>query len=295
MFIQEVTLLSELRHPNVILYMGVCVDTRDKIIVTEYMENGSLYNLLRLQKLKIMTVHRIAKDIALGMNYLHEENVLHRDLTSRNILLTKHMQAKVADFGLSKKNLKDSDLSYTMGSVPWMAPEVIASARQFSKKADVYSFGVICWELFTGSDPCPEDMAHVNLANKVLHEEWRPSIPENVPFVWTQLIKQCWAQKPDSRPLFIEILAILDSIEMNPPFPMGPMDPPPPQEDDGSLNRDKIVSSEVEDDHGSVSEGNEDNQVEVGNVEEDRNGNLDRTGTSADSNDSSMDDTSELT
>jgi len=266
MFIQEVTLLSELRHPNVILYMGVCVDTRDKIIVTEYMENGSLYNLLRLQKLKIMTVHRIAKDIALGMNYLHEENVLHRDLTSRNILLTKHMQAKVADFGLSKKNLEDSDLSYTMGSVAWMAPEVIASARQFSKKADVYSFGVICWELFTGSDPCPEDMAHINLANKVLHEEWRPTIPENVPFVWTQLIKQCWAQKPDSRPSFIEILGILDSIEMNPPFPMGPMDPPP-QEDDGS---------EVEDDHGSVS-GNEDNQVEVGNVEDNRNGNLDGT------------------
>jgi len=161
------------------------------------------------------------------MNYLHEENVLHRDLTSRNILLTKHMQAKVADFGLSKKNLEDTDLSYTMGSVAWMAPEVIASARQFNKKADVYSFGVICWELFSGTDPCPEDMAHINLANKVLHEEWRPTIPDNVPSLWTQLIKQCWSQKTPSRPSFSEILGILDSIE---PFPMGPMESPP-QED----------------------------------------------------------------
>jgi len=127
--------------------------------------------------------------------------------------------------------MEESDLSYTMGSVAWMAPEVIASARQFSKKADVYSYGVICWELFTGTDPCPEDMAHINLANKVLHEEWRPTIPENVPYVWTQLIQQCWAQRPDSRPSFTEILGILDSIEMNPPFPMGPVDLPPPQED----------------------------------------------------------------
>uniref|UniRef100_A0A6B2LGR1 Protein kinase domain-containing protein n=1 Tax=Arcella intermedia TaxID=1963864 RepID=A0A6B2LGR1_9EUKA len=180
----------------------------------EYMENGSLNQLLSYVQLDLGMIKRIANDISLGMNYLHEEKVLHRDLTSRNILLSEHLQAKVADFGLSRRYIEDNDLSYTMGSIAWMAPEVIADAKSFCKKSDVYSFGVVCWELFSRVSPCPPDLSNINLANKVLNEEWRPMIPESVPLEWKSLIKECWYQKLEVRPSFSQILQILDSFQV---------------------------------------------------------------------------------
>jgi len=219
LFEQEVNILSSLRHPNIILYMGVCIDTKDKIIVMEYMDKGSLHDLLRKEPLTLEKIHKIAKEIGLGMNYLHGENILHRDLTSKNILLSKHMEAKVADFGLSKiKLVETQDTSNTIGSVAWMAPEVIANASNFTKLSDVYSYGVILWELFTGEDPCPRGTAPLNYANRVLHEEYRPAIPEDVPIHWIDLIINCWKYKKlleiQQRPSFDDIVILLDNIQM---------------------------------------------------------------------------------
>uniref|UniRef100_A0A6B2LDM3 Protein kinase domain-containing protein n=1 Tax=Arcella intermedia TaxID=1963864 RepID=A0A6B2LDM3_9EUKA len=179
----------------------------------EYMENGSLHDLLRRSDLHPNQIHKIAKEIALGMNYLHGESILHRDLTSKNILLSKHMEAKVADFGLSKVKMGESQtFSDTIGSLAWMAPEVIANAKKFSKSSDVYSYGILLWELWTGRDPCPTDIAPVNLANKVLHDNYRPEIPPHVPKEWQDLIKVCWDTDVGVRPTFEKILQILESI-----------------------------------------------------------------------------------
>jgi len=214
LFEQEVTILSSLRHPNVILYMGVCLDRHEKIIVMESMEKGSLHELLRKEPLDSNKIQKIAQEIALGMNYLHGENIIHRDLTSKNILLSRHMEAKVADFGLSKVKLAESQTySYTMGSVAWMAPEVIANARNFTKSSDVYSYAIMLWELWTGEDPCPRDVAPVNLANKVLHEDYRPIIPQRVPPSWQELIGLCWHTDPNERPPFERILQILSNLQ----------------------------------------------------------------------------------
>jgi len=214
LFEQEVNILSSLRHPNVILYMGVCIDTKDKIIVMEFMEKGSLHELLRKESLTLDKINKIAREIALGMTYLHGEDILHRDLTSKNILLSKHMEAKVADFGLSKMKIFESQsTSYTMGSVAWMAPEVVANASNFTKASDVYSFGILLWELFSGEDPCPRDVAPVNLANKVLHEGYRPPMPKDVPPQWQYLINTCWAKDEACRPTFETVLQILGSLE----------------------------------------------------------------------------------
>eukprot|EP01125_Pyxidicula_operculata_P019201 TRINITY_DN694_c2_g1_i1.p1 TRINITY_DN694_c2_g1~~TRINITY_DN694_c2_g1_i1.p1 ORF type:complete len:1313 (+),score=446.85 TRINITY_DN694_c2_g1_i1:50-3988(+) len=213
LFMAEVNILSSLRHPNVILFMGVVNDYKDRIIVTEFMEKGSLHTLLTEQTLEISLIHKISTDIALGMNYLHGENILHRDLTSKNILLNKHLEAKVSDFGLSKVKYEGEGTSYTMGSVAWMAPEVIKSAKNFTRKSDVFSYGVIIWQLFSGSDPCPRDMTHINHANRVLNEKYRPKIPRECPPVWSQHIQTAWAQEPDERPLFEDILQFLHSID----------------------------------------------------------------------------------
>eukprot|EP01125_Pyxidicula_operculata_P018881 TRINITY_DN676_c0_g7_i1.p1 TRINITY_DN676_c0_g7~~TRINITY_DN676_c0_g7_i1.p1 ORF type:complete len:921 (-),score=205.41 TRINITY_DN676_c0_g7_i1:24-2786(-) len=218
MFVQEVNLLSELRHPNVILYMGVCIDSNEKIIITEFMENGSLYDLVHNNtknpsiSFPLPNLLRIAKDISLGMNYLHGELILHRDLTSKNILLTKHFLAKVSDFGLSKRKLEtSSDESYTVGSLPWMAPEVIDNARKFSRKSDVYSYGMILWELVSGKHPCPEGMMPINMATQVL-QGYRPSIPDNCPIVWKELIEECWHQDFECRPTFDTIQKKLENV-----------------------------------------------------------------------------------
>jgi len=213
-FCREVKLLSEMRHPNVVLFLGACTDGPEKIIVTEYCEGGSLDYLLKHEILDSATELKIAKDVAYGMNHLHLENILHRDLTSSNILLSSSREAKVSDFGLSRKKLPDTSLSCTMGSIWSMAPEVIENAKNFTKKSDVYSFGVLLWEILTQADPCPKDMTSFLLATKVLNEQFRPTLPHpNVPPHWAALIEKCWAQNPDDRPTFEDIIITLESFE----------------------------------------------------------------------------------
>jgi len=184
-----------------------------KIIVTEFMEHGSLNNLLTLRVLLPLERVKIAKDIALGLKYLHSQNVLHRDLTSKNILLSKSMEAKVADFGLSKQKLEGEDLSYTMGSVPWMAPEVLLNANSFTDKSDVYSLGIILWELWARTCPCPSDMPHHHFARLVYAENYRPAFPNEVPEKWSKIIQLCWAPDPTERPIVIKIVEHLMPIE----------------------------------------------------------------------------------
>jgi len=212
LFIREVKLLSELRHPNVIYYYGVSMHKKGKIIVTEFMENGSLNSLLNLRPLLPLEKVKIARDIALGVKYLHSQNILHRDLTSKNILLGKAMEAKVADFGLSKQKIKGEDLSFTMGSVPWMAPEVLINPNNFTEKSDVYSYGIILWELWARSNPCPAEMQHHHFARLVYAENFRPPLSD-IPDKWSKLIQQCWSPDSIDRPILLKILEQLIPIE----------------------------------------------------------------------------------
>jgi len=105
-----------------------------------------------------------------------------------------------------------------MGSLAWMAPEVLTNPKKFSHKSDVYSYGVILWELFTnGRNPCPSALTHVTLANKVINESWRPSLPHTCPVEWASFIETCWSQTPSKRPAFKNIVEFLKRWEDNPP------------------------------------------------------------------------------
>lgn len=151
------------------------------------------------------------------MNHLHLEEHLHRDLTSRNILLNNNMDAKLSDFGLSIK-LVDISNTITMGSVFWMAPEVLLEPKHFIPKSDVYSFGVVCWEIFSrGQNPYSTELSPVVLANKIIREDWRPTIPLVCPVEWSNLIKKCWSKNPDDRPTFQQILEVFQQWMNNPP------------------------------------------------------------------------------
>jgi serine/threonine protein kinase len=147
------------------------------------------------------------------MAYLHSGNppVLHRDLKSANLLLDESYTTKVCDFGLSRLKAQARSMTGNCGTVQWMAPEVLAN-RDYDEKADVYSFGIIVWELL--SRECPyEGMTAIQCALAVLNRDKRPEIPKWCPPGLHALIKSCVKKDPSERPSFQQIILALDAME----------------------------------------------------------------------------------
>jgi len=253
-FIGEINMVSGMRHPNICLFMGACLDAPNRAIVTELCENGSLWDALRLplaSPYKVADgatrnawplelyehmqspptssgererpiapkgvwpwylVKRVASGTARGMCYLHSGSppVLHRDLKSANILLDESYTAKLADFGLSRLKAVRSGMTGNCGTVQWMAPEVLCS-EDYAEPADVYSFGIILWEMLT--QECPyEGMTPIQCALAVLNQNYRPEIPAWCPQNFRALIKDCVERDPKARPTFPQILQALDAL-----------------------------------------------------------------------------------
>ncbi|CAI0553301.1 unnamed protein product [Linum tenue] len=168
-FQTEVCLLGRLHHRNLVNLIGYCVDKGQRMLIYEFMSNGSLANLLYNNDAIILSWEdrvQIALDISHGIEYLHEgavPAVIHRDLKSANILLDLSMRAKVADFGLSKEDAFDERNSGLKGTYGYIDPVYIATNR-FTTKSDIYSFGVIIFELITGIHPHQNLMEYINLA-----------------------------------------------------------------------------------------------------------------------------------
>ena len=157
-------------------------------------------------------VKRVSCGAARGMAYLHSGNppVLHRDLKSANLLLDESYTTKVCDFGLSRLKAQTRSMTANCGTVQWMAPEVLAN-KVYDEKADVYSFGIIVWELL--SRECPyEGMTAIQCALAVLNRDKRPEIPKWCPPGLHALIKSCIKKDPASRPTFTEVIVALDAL-----------------------------------------------------------------------------------
>ncbi|KAL1322906.1 hypothetical protein HN51_067917 [Arachis hypogaea] len=167
-FQTEVLLLGRLHHRNLVNLLGYCVDKGQRMLVYEFMSNGSLSNLLYDEDKDLSWDDRlqIAVDISHGIQYLHEgavPPVIHRDLKSANILLDHSVRAKVADFGLSKEEVFDDHKSGLKGTYGYMDPAYISTSK-FTMKSDIYSFGIIIFELITAIHPHQNLMEYINLA-----------------------------------------------------------------------------------------------------------------------------------
>ncbi|KAJ9683035.1 hypothetical protein PVL29_018854 [Vitis rotundifolia] len=168
-FQTEVSLLGRLHHRNLVNLVGYCVDKGQRMLIYEFMSNGSLENLLYSEEGQGLSWEerlQIALDISHGIEYLHEgavPPVIHRDLKSANILLDQFMRAKVADFGLSKEEVFDGRNSGLKGTYGYIDPAYISS-NKFTMKSDIFSFGVIIFELITAIHPHQNLMEFVNLA-----------------------------------------------------------------------------------------------------------------------------------
>ncbi|KAN0014456.1 hypothetical protein ACTFIU_000774 [Dictyostelium citrinum] len=218
-FRKEVAIMSKIFHPNIVLFLGACTSTPGKLMICTELMKGNLESLLLdpMVKLPLITRMRMAKDAALGVLWLHSSNpvFIHRDLKTSNLLVDANLTVKVCDFGLSQikqrgENLKDGQ-DGAKGTPLWMAPEVL-QGRLFNEKADVYSFGLVLWQIFTRQELFPEFDNFFKFVAAICEKQLRPSIPDDCPKSLRELIKKCWDPNPEVRPSFEGIVSELEEI-----------------------------------------------------------------------------------
>eukprot|EP00899_Mesostigma_viride_P028315 jgi/Mesvir1/8669/Mv02609-RA.1 len=226
-FAQEVSIMRKVRHKNLVQFKGACTRAPNLCIVTEFMSGGSVYDFLHRKNvhLKTASILKVGLDVARGMDYLHRNNIIHRDLKTANLLLDENEVVKVADFGVARvMNMTAGHMTAETGTYRWMAPEVIEH-KHYDHKADVFSYGIVLWEMVSGRIP-HEDMSPLQTAVAVVQqvggqgcvdgEEWLGCAAGWGGGNWLScaagleaLIVRCWATDPAVRPEFAEIVEIL--------------------------------------------------------------------------------------
>eukprot|EP01102_Stenamoeba_stenopodia_P010656 TRINITY_DN3237_c0_g1_i5.p1 TRINITY_DN3237_c0_g1~~TRINITY_DN3237_c0_g1_i5.p1 ORF type:complete len:1193 (+),score=204.69 TRINITY_DN3237_c0_g1_i5:671-4249(+) len=217
---REVYIMSCLDHPNIIRLQGIVLEPPS--MVMELMSEGTLYRFLHDEEKKIDWKLKLSliRDMASALEYLFDKHrIIHRDLKSPNVLLNYEINdegeptyvAKIADFGFSRSVALVSELTRSVVENPvWLAPEVIEN-RPYSEKADVYSLGVIMWEIVTRQNYF-DDVQFQSMLEKMVIRGDRPSIPAYCHTSLAQLIEKCWANDPNGRPSFRDILDALASM-----------------------------------------------------------------------------------
>ncbi|XP_062217978.1 serine/threonine-protein kinase STY46-like isoform X2 [Phragmites australis] len=211
-FAQEVYIMRKVRHRNVVQFIGACTRQPNLYIVTDFMLGGSVYDYLHKKNssFKLPEILRVATDISKGMNYLHQNNMIHRDLKTANLLMDENKLVKVADFGVARVKDQSGVMTAETGTYRWMAPEVIEH-KPYDHKADVFSFGVVLWELLTGKIPY-EYLTPLQAAIGVVQKRIRPTIPKDTHPKFAELLQKCWHRDPAERPDFSQILEILQRL-----------------------------------------------------------------------------------
>ncbi|KAM9323162.1 protein kinase Npk [Pholidichthys leucotaenia] len=212
---KEAEILSVLSHKNIIQFYGAVLESPNYGIVTEYASGGSLYEYLSSEQSEEMDMEQImtwAIQMAKGMHYLHAEapiKVIHRDLKSRNVVMTADKVLKICDFGASKF-LSHTTHMTVVGTFPWMAPEVIQSLP-VSETCDTYSYGVVLWEMLTREVPF-KGFEGLQVAWLVVEKQERLTIPTSCPASFAELMRKCWQADPKERPQFKQVLITLETM-----------------------------------------------------------------------------------
>lgn len=208
-FIKEVSILSKHSHRFLLDFVGF-TNSEPFYIVTEYMPNGSLYNCLHIGANRIdfndTQKSLILYGIAVGMEYLHKNDTIHRDLKTQNVLIDKDFLPVIADFGSSKEQICLQIQTNQSGTPQYMAPEFLDSGL-CNEKIDVYSYGMVFWEILMGKVPFDSD--HVGQILRKVFSNERPPIPDSVPTNIKLFIERCWSHNPDDRPSFSKVVEYL--------------------------------------------------------------------------------------
>ncbi|XP_069574080.1 tyrosine-protein kinase Tec isoform X1 [Brachyistius frenatus] len=221
-FIEEAKVMMKLSHPKLVQLYGVCSQHQPIYIVTEFMEHGCLLNFLRQQRgsFSLGSSLSICLDVSEGMEHLEANGFIHRDLAARNCLVNDALVVKVSDFGMARYVLDDQYTSSSGAKFPvkWSPPEVFNFCKH-SSKSDVWSFGVLMWEVFTqGQMPFEQSPNHevVTLITQG-HRLYRPKMAS--PTIY-DIMQLCWHERPEERPSFSQLcVTISDALEDDAPPP----------------------------------------------------------------------------
>ena len=213
---REIQILTALPpHPNVITFFGVALsnDRINTYIITELAPRGSLYDYLHVKKEEPSPDQSLAwaLQVASGVQHLHSNNVVHRDLKSGNILLSFGLLGKVCDFGTARALGKTTKTNQT-GTFRWMAPEVVANVEaSINKMCDVFSYGMVLYEIYARKIPF-DDIPSDALAGTAVIDGKRPPVPTTMPPFLHPLLQACWKEDPRQRPQF-EAIALAIQTE----------------------------------------------------------------------------------
>ncbi|CAH0755862.1 unnamed protein product [Diatraea saccharalis] len=250
-FAIEVRQLSRVSHPNIVRLYGACTKGAHVCLVMEYAEGGSLYNVLHNRpKPKYTAAHAMswARQCAEGVAYLHAmkpKPLIHRDLKPPNLLLVSGGQRlKICDFGTAAD--KATYMTNNKGSAAWMAPEVFEGST-YTEKCDVFSWGIILWEVLSRRKPFEEGGSAFRIMWAV-HTGRRPDLIDGCPEPIEQLMTQCWHQMPAKRPSMADVVEIMTALCEFFPGADTPIDYDDCEDDDTSCSEDEYMLTDTHDD-----------------------------------------------
>ncbi|CAL5189318.1 unnamed protein product [Lathyrus oleraceus] len=200
----EIALLSQFEHENIVRYFGTEMDQSNVYIFIEFVTKGSLLSLYRRYKLRDSQVSAYTRQILNGLKYLHDRNIVHRDIKCANILVDANGSVKVADFGLAKA-IKLNDVKSCQGTAFWMAPEVVkGKVKGYGLPADIWSLGCTVLEMLTGQIPY-YPMECITAMFRIGKGEL-PPVPDSLSRDARDFILQCLKVNPDDRPTAAQLL-----------------------------------------------------------------------------------------
>uniref|UniRef100_A0A3P8STG9 Tyrosine-protein kinase n=1 Tax=Amphiprion percula TaxID=161767 RepID=A0A3P8STG9_AMPPE len=213
-FKEEARVMMRLSHCKLVQLYGVCTQHSPMWLLFEFMENGCLSEYLRARKGRLSqdTMLGMCVDVSEGMAYLESSNFIHRDLAARNCLVAKNNEVKVSDFGMTRFVLDDQYTSSQCSKFPvkWSAPEVIRYCK-FSSKSDIWSFGVLMWEVYNEGRLPYENRSNAEVVES-LNAGLRLLKPRLASDSVHLLMEWCWKEKPEDRPSFALLLHELASL-----------------------------------------------------------------------------------
>ncbi|RWS30425.1 Tyrosine-protein kinase Fer-like protein [Leptotrombidium deliense] len=219
-FLQEGRILKQYDHPNIVKFIGVCVQKEPIMILMELVSGGSLLNFLRnnrsSDKMSSTTLIQMCIDVASGMEYLESKNCIHRDLAARNCLVSSNLSVKISDFGMSREAPEQEyTVSEGLKQIPikWTAPEALNYGR-YTSSCDVWSFGVLMWEVYSFGSVPYSGMSN-SKARELIDNGYRLPSPPNTPVLVYKLMQSCWEYEPEKRNNFTEITRHLKQIADN--------------------------------------------------------------------------------
>ncbi|KAG0263917.1 hypothetical protein DFQ27_001569 [Actinomortierella ambigua] len=205
----EIDMLKALVDRHIIQFYGTTYHEGMLVIIMDYAEGGSLQRAINGGRISDWsTKTRISQEIARGLAYIHHERVIHRDLKSLNVLLTRLMEVKLCDFGLATVKVHSASMSTTLkGTYRWMAPELLALKPKYSFKSDMYALGMVMWEMAANCTMPFKEQADNHTVVTFVTKGEREELPDDTPHDYRKWVERCWAQNPQERPDASEMVA----------------------------------------------------------------------------------------